>query len=271
MFPKVKTGRKIIIGAVIGVIVFGCLLSFWSKPPLNRSSTAEYKRSAKKINPKIAQERASTLGSTSNVDHILKRLEFGNFAFNAPKTMNLQDTAVIQVLLGLEKSIDELKQMIAPEGEKEGASIQVSDRMEARLSGPKLAINAITPEIQAVSRNHITAWKREVKPSSTGHLYLHLTLSAFLNLDGESTPRAFQTFDKVIDVEVTWSQQARSFFEENWQWLWPAILAPIAGWLWKRKKTPKRIAHFRKKKRSVEPEKTSPELRRMGNLPGDES
>ena len=173
---------------------------------------------------------------SSAVDQFLQALEFGNFAFNAPKTMNLHDTAVIQVLLGLETSIDDLKQMIEAAGEKDGTRIKVSDRMEARLSGPNFTITAIIPEIQAVSRSQITEWKWEVKPSSTGHLYLHLTLSAFLSVDGESTPRAFQTFDKVIDVKVTWSQQARSFFEENWAWLWPALLVPIAGWLWKMKK-----------------------------------
>ena len=116
--------------------------------------------------------------------------------------MNLHDTAVIQVLLGLEKSIDDLKLMIAPAGEKEGASIQVSDRKEARLSGPNFAINAITPEIQAVSRSDITEWKWEVKPGSDGHHYLHLTLSALLSVDGASTPRAIRTFGKVIEVEV---------------------------------------------------------------------
>ena len=55
------------------------------------------------------------------IDRILEKLEFGNIAFNAPKTMNLRDTAVIQVVLGLEIPIDELKRMIEAVGEKEGA------------------------------------------------------------------------------------------------------------------------------------------------------
>ena len=171
------------------------------------------------------------------VDSILGKLEFGNIAFNAPKTMNLHATAVIQLLLGLEKPIDELKQMIEAAGEKEGERIHVSGRMEARLSGPNFAITAITPEIQAVSRNNVTEWKWEVKPSSAGDNYLHLTLSALLNVDGESTPREIRTFDKDIQVDVTWSQRVGSFFETNWQWLWAVILVPIAGWLWNKKKT----------------------------------
>jgi hypothetical protein len=111
--------------------------------------------------------------------------------------------------------------------------------MEARLSGPNFAITAITPEIQAVSRSEITEWKWEVKPSSDGRHYLHLTLSALLRVDGTPTPRAIRTFDKVIEVEVEWHQRVGSFFEKNWQWLWAAILVPVVGWLWKRKKGPK--------------------------------
>jgi hypothetical protein len=126
--------------------------------------------------------------------------------------------------------------MIEAAGEKEGARMRVSDRIEARLSGPNFAITAIAPEIQAVSRSDITEWKWEVKPGSDGHHYLHLTLSALLSVDGASTPRPIRTFDKVIEVEVAWHQRVGSFFEKNWQWLWAAVLVPIVGWLWKRKK-----------------------------------
>jgi hypothetical protein len=213
----VKTKSKIIItlGAVIGAIVLVCC-----EPP------------SPKIQPEFAEER-------DDVDRILKGLKSGNFAFNVPTTMNLRDTALIQVLLSLETSIDDLKQKIEAAGEKQGARIQVSNRMEARLSGSNFDITAVTPETQAVSQTQITEWKWEVKPRSTGHQQLHLTLSVLLDIDGTSTPKPFDAFDKVIDVEVTWNQQARSFLEKNWQWLWAAVLVPIAGWLWRRKKASK--------------------------------
>ena len=171
----------------------------------------------------------------SAVDRILQNLELGNIAFNAPQTINLRETAVIQLMLSLATPTEELKQMIEAAGEKEGAQIRVSDRMEARLSGPNFAITAITPELQAVSRIDITEWKWEVKPSSHGRHNLHLTVSALLNVDGASTPRVIRTFDKMLEVEVAWHQRVGSFVEENWQWLWAAILVPLVGWLWKRK------------------------------------
>jgi hypothetical protein len=170
------------------------------------------------------------------VDRVLQKLEFGNIAFNVPQTMRLRDTAVIELLLSVATPTDELKRMIEAAGEKEGARIRVSERMEARLSGPNFAITAITPELQAVSRHDITQWKWEVKPSRDGHQYLHLTLSALLSVDAASTPRALRTFDKMIEVEVSWPQQVGSFFEQNWQWLWATVCVPIVGWLWKKKK-----------------------------------
>jgi hypothetical protein len=187
--------------------------------------------------PLVEREPATTEGEPADaIDRILAKLKSGNIAFNAPKTMNLHQTTVIQLVLGLKKSIEDLKQMIEAPGEKEGVRIQVSDRMEARLSGSDFAITANTPEIQAVSRNDVTEWKWEVKPSSSGRCYLHLTLSAFLSVDGVSTQRTIRTFDKMIEVEVRWHQRVGSFFERNWQWLWAAILVPITGWLWRRKK-----------------------------------
>jgi hypothetical protein len=170
------------------------------------------------------------------LDRILENLEFGNIAFNVPRAINFADTAIIQLLLGLATPTDELKQMIEAAGEREDARIRVSDRMEARLSGTNFAINAVLPEEQRVARNEVTEWKWEVKPKSIGRQHLHLTLSALITVDGTSTKRAIQTFDREIEVEVTRGQQIGSFFKSNWQWLWAAILLPVGSWLWTRKK-----------------------------------
>jgi hypothetical protein len=227
-----KTRTKA-IGCSIGAIVLcGFLGLLWAATSMTGSAPEPSQ-------PAVVTSTLPPGDPLAAIDQLLEAMEFGNVAFNAPRSMNFQDTAVIQLVLGLATPTDELKQMIEAAGEKEGARIRVSDRMEARLTGPNFAITAITPEIQAVSRTDITEWKWEVKPIIDGHQRLHLTLSALLSVDGASTPRAIRTFDEIIEVEVAWHQRVGSFFAQNWQWLWAAVLIPVAGWLWKRKKASK--------------------------------
>ncbi len=107
--------------------------------------------------------------------------------------------------------------------------------MEARLSGYRFHITPVTPETQAVSKNHRTEWQWEIHPKEEGRHRLNLTLTALLDIDGQSTPRTIRTFSKMIEVNVTTSQTVVSFIKNNWQWLWATVLVPIAGWLWEKK------------------------------------
>ena len=172
----------------------------------------------------------------NNVDKLIREMEFGSIAFNAPTNINIDDSHQIQLILSLAETVEGLKQSITEEGKKIGAIIKVSDRMEARLSGYMFQITAITPEIQAVSKSQQTEWKWEIHPKKEGKHRMHLTLTALLEIDGHSTPRTIRTFSKIIEVNVTATQKIGTFFKNNWQWLWAAILVPFAGWLWNRKK-----------------------------------
>ena len=218
-----KLNWKVIIGVVVllAILVFMPPFFYWSNDM------------APMVPVEIAAPDPKPPG---NVDRLLNEMEFGAIAFNAPTNINIDGSPQIQLILSLAETVEKLKKAITEEGEKVGATIKVSDRMEARLSGYMFQITAITPETQAVSKYQRTEWKWEIHPKEEGKHKLHLTLTALLEIDGRSTPRAIRTFDKVIEVNVTNTQKIMLFFKNNWQWLWAAILAPITGWLWKRKK-----------------------------------
>ena len=218
---KVKWKITIGIVALFAVLISVSFLFYWS---------AEMAPKDMAVPPPPPPE---PLG---DVDRLLEEMEFGTIAFNAPTNINIDDSPQIQLILSLAETVEKLKQSITEEGEKVGATIRVSDRMEARLSGYMFQIAAITHEIQAVSKRQQTEWKWEIHPKKEGKHKLHLTLTALLEIDGHSTPRAIRTFDKIIEVNVTATQKIGLFFKNNWQWLWAAILVPVAGWLWKRKK-----------------------------------
>ncbi len=165
------------------------------------------------------------------IDEILEQMDLGNIAFNAPTKMKLNAPSTIQLVLSPTNSIEELKDLVIAEGEKEGARIRVSDQMEARLSGTAFQISAITPELQAVTWNDITEWKWEVRPTQGGRHNLHLTMTAVLTAKGSSMQRALRTFDKTIEVEVSNWQRVFVVFRENWEWMWTLLALPIGGWL----------------------------------------
>ena len=170
------------------------------------------------------------------IDEQLKKMSFGNIAFNTPKTINIDSTKTIQLKLDLKKSIDELKNTINSQEEKAGAQIKVSNQMEARLTGQNFSITPLTPETQAISSNETTEWMWRVKPTAEGNQDLNLTLSAILDVNGKAIPRKVEVFVKVIEVKVTAYQKMQIFVGKNWQWLWATLVIPIAGWLWRKKK-----------------------------------
>lgn len=178
--------------------------------------------------------------SLSLIDEIIEELELGNIAFNSPSTLSLGDSEVIQLILSQQLSIEELQQKIRAKGKTEGHRIRVSNKMEARLSGPGFKIEAILPEVQAVAASKSTEWKWKIEATKGGNQELHLTLSALLYLDDQLTPYVIRTFERTINVRVTLLRRISSFVAGNWQWLWTAILIPVAGW----------IIHKRKRRRA---------------------
>jgi len=232
-----KKKWKIILGISVSMVMLFFILAFLSIFMMLRNMAPSPTVISDSPSPDLSPyPDPPSPPPSNNVDKLLNKMEFGAIAFNAPSNININDSSQIQLLLSLTETIEEMKQSINREGEKIGASIRVNDRMEARLTGYMFQITAITPEIQAVSKSHETEWRWEIHPKKEGKHSLHLTLTALLEVDGHSTPRAIRTFDKDIEVTVTKTQKFMNFFKNNWQWLWAAILVPIVGWLWKRKK-----------------------------------
>jgi hypothetical protein len=177
------------------------------------------------------------LDALDEIDGILKGLPLANIAFNAPLSLNLGDSAVIELVLSGRQPIRVLKRRVTAVGERVGARIRVADRMEARLSGLGFKIQAITPEIQAVSRQDETRWQWEIEATRAGRQRLHLTLTAIIDVRGSQSPRTIRTFEKKLEIRVSWSQRLSNFLGDNWQWLWTAILIPIGAWLLRRRGT----------------------------------
>ncbi|NDK40199.1 hypothetical protein DT603_15275 [Pseudoxanthomonas gei] len=171
-----------------------------------------------------------TSTATQIVDAILSQLKLGNVAFNAPTTINIEDTVSIHVTLSPSETAAVLEARVEGPGEKVSLPLQVSNNMEARLSGEGFRIVPVTSERQAVSSG-VTDWIWDVTPLNAGRHTLTLTIDALIDVNGETVPRTLRTFRKPIQVEVTTTQRVSGLLSEHGKWLWTTLLVPIFGWM----------------------------------------
>lgn len=179
-------------------------------------------------------ERPSRIeASLRDVDTLIRNLPLGNVAFNVPDKMDLDESTELDLALSLASATEDLKKSMASphlKGLIESAAIRVTDRMEARLTGNGFQITAVTPELQVVVPSEPATWKWLIKAAHPGVHELHLTVSALIEINKSTTPFVSRTFEKTIRVEVSWQKKIAGFAQDNWQWVWTAIAAPIGAW-----------------------------------------
>lgn len=145
------------------------------------------------------------------------------------------------LVLSRKESIEALKAAIGTDviGGREGAAVQTASRMEAKLSGLGFDITPATGVVQSVGTRDRVVWTWQVRPKAPGPQTLTLTLTAKLDKHGVAD-KTLQAFTRKINVEVTPTQRVSDFVGHSWQWLWGAILVPLAaaarGWYTARKR-----------------------------------
>jgi prepilin-type N-terminal cleavage/methylation domain-containing protein len=198
------------------------------------------------FNEKSGDDKGLTETVPNETDLFLAKLPVGRAAFNSPEVMDLGATKTIRLLLSLNETVEELAKELRSAEKIESGEVRIADRVEARLTGQGFSILAVTPETQAVSLKQPTEWKWDVEAKALGEQQLHLTLSTTVSIDGTQTPRVLRTFDRTINVTVTWTARVQDFIAGNWKWLWITIVAPAGGWWWQ---------HWRKQKKRTKPAK----------------
>jgi hypothetical protein len=183
----------------------------------------------------VADDEALVDEEAAAADRALKFLHDANIAFNTPERINRDQTADVVLVLSRKESIAALKAAIDADvtGGREGAAIKTASRMEAKLTGMGFDITPATGVVQAVGTQDRVMWTWQVRPKATGPQTLTLTLTAKLDKHGVAD-KTLRAFTRRIEVDVTPTQRVGEFAGKNWQWLWGAILVPLAaagrGW-----------------------------------------
>jgi hypothetical protein len=171
--------------------------------------------------------------------YVRERLHRANAAFNAPKTVQLNDTKVIELVLSDDESVRELKRRLAAEDPQVGARLRASAVMEATLTGAAFKIEEITPTQQTLTEG-VTRWKWEFEPTKTGKRRLHLTVTALVAINGKDRRQAVRTFERILEVEsvpVSAPTKVAGWFTDNWQWIITTLLIPVGAWAIRRRRT----------------------------------
>lgn len=223
-----------IFGFLVGIAIVIFLAVVPIKDEVSPGGTSSH-TPLPSMSPPMPSPSASPIPPTSMgiVDEIVTNLEWGNIAFDTPKKMQFEEPKIIELLLSSTKSVQELESSLKSHEQIESARIQISNRMEADLSGQGFKIEALVPQEQAVYRGKTTQWKWEVTPTKDGNQNLYLTLSAIINVSNQKVPLVIRTFDKTIKVDVSVGQQISTFVSGNLEWLWASILVPISPFIWK--------------------------------------
>ena len=175
------------------------------------------------------------IGEKSSVDNEIEKMQTANIVFDTPSSMYRNKTYIINLKLDAVKDIsDLLKELSATE--KESAVVKYSSTMKAELiSENKKAfeITLITPDTQVISSINTTSWKWDVTPLEQGEQNLHLSLTAFLDIEGKEKALSIKTFDKVIVVNIAYPDEIFLFMQNNWKWILGSLLFPLVGFWWK--------------------------------------
>ncbi len=187
------------------------------------------------------ERRPPPTGTTSPIlaaaDKELAKLGWQGMAYSVPQRMEIGSTADVNLALGGNKSVAELVLLLENAGKAEGLRVQVTDRMEARLTGSGFEIIASTPETQLVSTRQVTRWQWQVKAKEIGVQKLYLSLNALLNVNRKDTAMSVSTFQREIIVEVTSIAGFWALVERYWAYLavaLTAVLMPLVVYLWKK-------------------------------------
>jgi hypothetical protein len=177
----------------------------------------------------------SNTNAGKSIDEILKGLPIGNIAYNAPETMNLEETTTIQLVLGPKKTTEELKEIVKEPGKvKTAEGIRITEEMEAKLTADPSAfkITEVGEARRGVPMNQTTEWSWQVTPLKAGDQRLALVLNIIYDNHGKEQKLRLPTYETTIRVSVGIGNRVTSVVTTAWDWIWKALLIPALAALW---------------------------------------
>lgn len=160
----------------------------------------------------------------------------GAFFDGPPETMEVGDSEKVSLTVSLQETVGELRTRLAEKARAGGHQVRsedilVYDLIRANLVGTKgLIVQSLDNELDRLLRGGSQKWAWTVEAIETGNQSLCLTLSALIR--DEQGVDTIDTWQEDVEVSVSVGRVTSAFLKKHWQWIWSALVVPIAVFLW---------------------------------------
>lgn len=175
--------------------------------------------------------------SQTTTDDWIGNLQQANIVLSVPDTANIDEDVRVELVLSLQKDMDELRKDISESGVQHSDVILVSRILEVQITAPDFEVKSITPTRQLLSSTRTNSWKWTLRSKSAGIHSIDVSVTAVVELSGARTEHHIKTFNKRVDIEITSQQRLEQWFAKYWQWLATTIVIPLFLWYKSRRKS----------------------------------
>jgi hypothetical protein len=164
----------------------------------------------------------------AEIDQALKQSLTASIAYNAPSTMELDESATIEFLLNPAISPETLATHVTESGKVVKTSIEITSRMKAVLKSQEQDAFEIQPlhdnAEQIISGTETTKWSWFVTAKKAGLHRLTIVIYRLVKFEGQDYWREVESYKADIDVKVTFVQRIQEF---DWKWIAGIVITLI--------------------------------------------
>ncbi len=163
------------------------------------------------------------------IDKRFRALNPGQMVVSAPRTMRVG--VAERFVLRIASAGQNAGIAADLSGPSTTSEIHVTPTMRATLAGNGFTIAPISPEEQFIGGGSFTEWSWQVTPTDSGDH--QLVVSVMVVLDGrvKAIPKVWP-----VHVSVNAGLTLSHFFASYWQWIITALIIPLVGVFWQRRK-----------------------------------
>jgi hypothetical protein len=145
-----------------------------------------------------------TLPPISGQDPVVAAFREAGIAFNTPASLELEESTLVELILGVGQPGQEVEDSVVAPGEIESHEIATTCETTARLQGLNFEVQPYSDETQYVCAGNQGVWTWEIIGRKAGRHNLTLTISALID---DNPPVTIEIFKRDIVIEVSWGER----------------------------------------------------------------